>query len=53
MNKKPQRGVITEQGDLGLGMNVLKKKDQDVIDKNQQTQRRTRPENSYFGMGKK
>lgn len=54
MNKKsPQRGIITEQGDLGLGMNVLKKKDQEIIDKNNRQQNRTRPENSFYGYGRK
>lgn len=28
-------GVITEQGDLGLGFNPVKKKDQETINQNQ------------------
>lgn len=34
-NKEPEYGIITEQGDLGLGFEPVSEEEQEKIDKNQ------------------
>ena len=39
MDNKPQLGVITEQGDLGLGFNPIKEEEAQVIREQQEKEK--------------